>query len=321
MVAISVIVPVHNGEKYLHKCLDSLLNGTFQDMEVIVVENASTDSTLAICREYEARYENVRVLTTDIPGLSHARNMGMDVAQGAYLAFVDADDYVSPYIYEHMYACAMEQDSDFVVCDYKWGTETDYQFPVENKAVEKINMSDYIYLLYMKSLHVYSVAWNKLLRSDLAQDIRFDESLIYFEDRNWVQRVVCRTRNICHLKETLNYYRKNDDSISRSSNERARMYQIYSLQKDLDFFKREFPDKTIWQEYVTTCLMQNADVCLKRAKKKGEKEIEVELKPIIKEATKQVRKAKYLSRRDKFRFLLEHDCPPLFKLAAKITGH
>lgn len=321
MVKISVIVPVHNGEKYLHKCLDSILNGTFLDLEVIVAENASTDSTLAICREYEARYENVRVLTTDIPGLSHARNMGMDVAQGTYLAFVDADDYVSPYIYEHMYACAIEQDSDVILCDYIWGTEDNYQFPMQSTVLEKLSRPDYFYVLYMKSLQVYSVAWNKLIRSDLVKGIRFDEALHYSEDRSWVQQVICQSQNICHLKEALYYYRKCDSSISNTGNQKIRMHQIYSLQKDLAFFESQYPDKKLWQEYVAACLLQNADFRLRRARQEGLKDLQAELKPIVKEAAGRVRRAKQLSRRDKFRFLLEHDCPPLFKLAAKITGH
>ena len=318
---ISVIVPVHNGEKYLHKCLDSILNGTFRDLEVIVVENASTDSTLAICREYEARYENVRVLTTDIPGLSHARNMGMDVAQGTYLAFVDADDYVSPYIYEHMYACAIEQDIDVILCDYIWGTEGDCRFSAQKAVTERLGVSDYYYSLYMKSLQSYSVVWNKLIRRERVQDIRFDEALHYSEDRSWVQQVICQSQNICHLKEALYYYRKCDSSISNTGNQKIRMHQIYSLQKDLAFFESQYPDKKLWQEYVAACLLQNADFRLRRARQEGLKDLQAELKPIVKEAAGRVRRAKQLSRRDKFRFLLEHDCPPLFKLAAKITGH
>ena len=99
------------------------------------------------------------------------------------------------------------------------------------------------------------------------------------------------------------------------------MYQIYGLQKDLAFFESRYPDKKLWQEDVAACLLQNADFRLQRAKQEGLKDLQAELKPIVKEAAGRVRRAKQLGRRDKLRFLLEHDCPSLFKLAAKITGH
>lgn len=321
MVAISVIVPVHNGEKYLHKCLDSILNGTFRDLEVIVVENASTDSTLAICREYEAKYENVRVLTTDIPGVSHARNLGIEAAKGMYLAFVDADDYVSPDMYDRLYNCAIEMNSDFVICDYIRGEDSEYQFLNEQGQVKEVSITDFYYQMYMKCSQINSSPVNKLIHKNCVGNIRYDESLRYSEDRSWIQQCAIKAKKICYVNAALYYYRKNDSSISNAGDQHVRMHQIYSLQKDLAFFESQYPDKKLWQEYVAACLLQNADFRLRRVRQEGLKDLQAELKPIVKEAAGRVRRAKQVSRRDKFRFLLEHDCPPLFKLAAKITGH
>jgi glycosyltransferase involved in cell wall biosynthesis len=321
MELISVIVAVHNGETYLADCLDSILRSSFENLEVIVVENASTDATLAICRAYEAKYDKVRVLTTSVPGVSHARNMGMEVAQGAYLTFVDADDYVSPDMYAKMYACATEQHSDMVLCDYVRGAEPHYQFPACNGVREEINPSEYCYRLYMKGMMAYCLVWNKLFRREVAQGVLFDESLRYAEDRNWVQKIMCKSQHICYLKEPLYYYRLNPSSVCLSGSQKTRMDQIHSLQKDLAFFESQYPDKKLWQECVTACLLQNADFRLRRAKKEGMKDIQAELKPIVKETAGRLRRAEQLSRRDKYRFLLEHDCLPLFRLAARITGH
>ena len=100
---ISVIVPVHNGEKTLGKCVDSILHSTVADIEIILVENGSTDRTLEICQEYSNSHKNVKTIVADVSGLSHARNLGMDAAKGSWIAFVDADDYISPVMYEYFY--------------------------------------------------------------------------------------------------------------------------------------------------------------------------------------------------------------------------
>ena len=319
MVAISVIVPVHNGEKYLHKCLDSILNGTFRDLEVIVVENASTDSTLAICRDYEARDENVRVLTTDIPGLSHARNMGMEAAKGIYLAFADADDYVSPYIYEHLYACAQEQGSDFVYCDHIKDYERDYHFQKCHGQVETDDVSDYYYQMYLGGNQNLCFAWNKLMLRTRFENIRFDEELRNSEDVNWTLRCVCVAEKICHLKEPLYYYyRGNEQSISNSTDQRIKMHAVYSNQKDLAFLDSQYPDRKLWQECVAACLLQYADVRRQKARELGLEDIENELKPIIRTTAKRVRKAKYLKKKDKLRVLAQNDCPKLFAFFTKL---
>lgn len=93
---VSVIVPVHNGEKTLRRCVDSILLSTEKDIEVILVENGSSDQTLNICRSYSDKLNNVRTVVADITGLSHARNVGMGIAKGKWISFIDADDYIHP---------------------------------------------------------------------------------------------------------------------------------------------------------------------------------------------------------------------------------
>lgn len=97
---ISVIVPVYNGEKTLQRCVDSIIKSTVKDIEIILVENGSTDQTLKICQAYSNQYENIKTIVADVKGLSHARNLGMNAAKGDWIAFVDADDYISPVMYE-----------------------------------------------------------------------------------------------------------------------------------------------------------------------------------------------------------------------------
>ncbi|MCQ2429173.1 MAG: glycosyltransferase [Clostridia bacterium] len=318
---ISIIVPVYNGEAYMRKCLDSVLSSTYRDFELIVVENGSTDATLEIARTYEAADSRVRVITTDVKGLSHARNLGIAEAKGEYLAFVDADDYISPYMYREMVRAAAETESDFVICSYLTGSDYDYVFEDREAKRRFLTVDEYYREMYIRSTFVYSVAWNKLIRRDCLGDVRFDEELTYFEDRNFAARCVCRAEKICFADEPLYYYwRGNENSISLSADQHKRMFQIYALEKDLAFMDTAYPDKPFRSEYVSCNLLQNADFRMKRAREEKLTDLQTELKPIVKNAARRVRRAKHLPRGVRTRFLIEHDFPHLFALAGKIRG-
>ena len=118
MPKVSVIVPVHNTASYLPSCVQSIAAQTLQDIEIILVENASTDNSLQVCRELALTDERISVLHIDEADLSTARNAGVKVAQGEYVGFVDSDDTILPEMYERMYALAKEHDLGLVDCNF-----------------------------------------------------------------------------------------------------------------------------------------------------------------------------------------------------------
>lgn len=324
---ISVIIPVHNGEKYVKTCVDSILCQTYTELEIIIVENASTDATFDICKQYEKENPCIRVISTNQKGVSHARNLGIGMAKGEYISFVDADDYVSPFFFEKLYKCVKNNDSDFAFCNCIIGTEKDHSFldkKSENKVdcVKEYSCSEFYYNTYMKSQTIFSVVWNKLIRKDCIGDNLFDEKLGYVEDRNFIIRCVCSAKKICYLNEDLYYYwRGNETSICGTADMYTRMAQVYALQKDLLFFEENFPGKKIWQEYVSACLLQNADYRMKRAKEEKMIGLQKELYPIIGAALKRVQRAQCLRKKDKIRFLTEHYSPELFCFLHRILKH
>lgn len=313
---ISVIIPVHNVEKYLDRCIQSVLNNTYRDLEIILVENGSTDHSLAICKKYEEQYVNTKLIVADCAGLSHARNLGLAYATGDFISFVDADDYVSPYLYETLLNCAIANNSDFVFCTCISGSDESYNFSVPTCiGPVPINVTTYLRNTYMQAQTIYSVVWNKLIRNSIARKFTFDESLKYFEDRNYSVKCVCASENICFINEAMYYYyRGNSSSICSSSNATDRMDQVFSLQKDLQFFQNNYPNEKAWSEFANACLLQNADFRIKRAKELNLMDQQAVLKPIIRDAAKRVRLSTHLSWKEKYRFLLEHDCPSLFHL-------
>ena len=137
MARISVIIPVYNSEKYLKKCLDSLLDQTFQDFEIIAVNDGSTDSSRTILDQYAAQYpDTVHVYEKGNEGQGAARNFGMERAAGEYVLFLDSDDYVEKNMLEALYAAAVRDESDLVVCDY-YEIEEDSGKTIARKAMQR----------------------------------------------------------------------------------------------------------------------------------------------------------------------------------------
>lgn len=136
---ISVIIPVYNMEKYLRRCLDSVLAQDYTNLEILVVDDGSTDGSWAICQEYARKDARITVIHQENGGLSAARNTGLDRATGAYIAFVDSDDYILPNMYSAMLACKNREDADIPVALWQYekadGTQT--------VAREKIDPSIY----------------------------------------------------------------------------------------------------------------------------------------------------------------------------------
>ena len=116
MVKVSVIVPVYNVDKYLEECLDSIVNQTLNDIEIICVNDGSTDGSLKILEDYASKDDRIKIITQENGGLSVARNTGIDVAKGEYLSFVDSDDFIGLEMFDKMYDQAHSQDLDILFC-------------------------------------------------------------------------------------------------------------------------------------------------------------------------------------------------------------
>ena len=201
---VSVIVPVYQVESYLERAVESLLAQTLEELEIILVDDGSTDQSPQICDEYARRFpEKVRVLHQENQGLGLARNAGLDLARGEYVAFVDSDDTVEPDMYRAMAEKARAGDYDMVFCDVRIlyvdeGRESVSQtYPEEN-----IDLGDY---LVRGNNITYSV--NKLYRRSLWEGLRYEKML--FEDIALIPALVTRTARVGYVREPFyNYYRR-----------------------------------------------------------------------------------------------------------------
>lgn len=244
MPLISVIIPVYNVEKHLEKCLKSVINQTFRDMEIICVNDGSTDNCAKILDKYAAKDSRITVITQKNQGLSVARNTGLSKATAEYIAYVDSDDFVHPEFLQKLYALSQEYKADIVGCDFA-KIYSNEGLP----DIQGVKPKEYIpalpVLLHRKNFIHFNV-WNKLYTRRVIQDIDFVPG-IYFEDWVYNSCVFAGAKSFVWLGEKLYGYRISDNSIMRSVFNRKKLDDyvsgIHAVRK---FYKEKFPDK--WKE-------------------------------------------------------------------------
>jgi len=236
MPKVSVIVPVYNVENYVEKCLKSLVNQTLQDIEIIVVNDGSTDDSEKIIKEFiKIHGEKIKYVTKENGGLSDARNYGMKFASGEYIAFLDSDDYVDITLYEKMYNKAIEEHCDYVECNFIW--------KYDNKEVKDIGN---VYKNKHEMLATARVvAWNKLIKRSLLSElnIEFPKGLRY-EDVEFFYKLLPYIKKFGFVKECLIYYIQRQSSIVNTQNERTKEIFIV-LDNVINYYK----EKGIYEEY------------------------------------------------------------------------
>lgn len=210
---ISIIVPVYNVEKYLEKCLDSLVKQTYQNIEVIVVDDGATDSSSKIADTFASKYDFVKVIHTENGGLSAARNVGIENASGEYIAFVDSDDWVDNNTFEQLYKLISKGDYGFSSCGMiaEYGTETEQNF--EHIVSDTCNQKK-LFNLVLDTDYVCGYACNKLFRRDLIANLRFDATLLSCEDIDFCTRFASGCKAAIYTKTPFYHYRQRTDSMT-----------------------------------------------------------------------------------------------------------
>lgn len=236
MPKVSVIVPVYNVENYIRKCLESLVEQTLEEIEIIIVNDGTKDNSMSIIKEFADKYpQKIVILEKENGGLSDARNYAIPHAKGEYIAFLDSDDYIEKNMYEDMYEIAKKEKSDMVECDFYWEyphkTKTDIGqiYQGKKQMLEKIRV----------------VAWNKLIKRKILQEtkIRFPVGY-HYEDVEFTYQLIPYLEKVSFLKKPCIHYIQREGSISNSQNERTK--EIFDiLENVINFYKQ----KGIYEEY------------------------------------------------------------------------
>lgn len=233
---VSVIVPVYNVEKYLARCLESLVMQSLNDIEIIVVNDGTKDNSQVIIDQFVARHPSkVQSYTKENGGLGDARNYGLQFAQADYIGFVDSDDYVEHNMYEKLYLKAIEQDADLVLCDIEYVWEgSDQRKKLDGfKHIDGVDARKAVFLSPL-------FAWNKLYHRDLLlkYDLHYPKRL-WYEDIPVTIPLFAIAREIAYVNEVLIHYVQRDSSIMASKNT-TKMRDIFEvLEQVYQYYVRE----------------------------------------------------------------------------------
>ncbi len=247
-IAVSVIVPVFNSERYICDCINSLRSQVLSSIEIIIVDDGSTDSSPQICDNFAKKDNRIIVVHQENKKQGSARNIGIKIAKGDYIAFVDSDDWVGPTFLFDMYQKAIEFDADVVMCDYlRVKSNSEVKKTKKSKIDRQLRKGEiYNFKNLKKQLSRHfgfgiAVCWNKLFKSNLAKKYLYFPEGVFFEDSAPVFRTLAMADKITTVNKKLYFYRTSNLSSTTHLNDIKR-FDLFTVQNILikDFEKFEF---------------------------------------------------------------------------------
>lgn len=251
---ISVIVPVYNVENFLDICVASVISQSYSNIEIILIDDGSTDSSGKLCDEYAKKDSRIRVIHQKNNGLSGARNTGMNAAKGDYFCFVDSDDVIHRDFIKILYNCLKEYDSDIAVCDY---VKFSKDMPDDNRSVtETYTVWSDIQAINEMCIdgRLIPVVWNKIYKRKLFDNISFPVGKIH-EDEFVTPQILTKVTSFPVCNAELYYYRQREDSITGSQNRSdiRHLSAIKAYENKCRLFK-EVRYNDVYLEVVRSCL-------------------------------------------------------------------
>lgn len=252
---ISVIIPVYNAAPYLERCLNSIINNTYKNLQIIGINDGSTDNSLEILQKFASKDSRITALNQKNGGVSAARNAGMEIAEGDYVAFVDSDDWVHRQYFERLIMVAKETKADLVICSNK----SQYALTVDEK------LSDFSSLIFQKldqtnfvnDFYAKSCVWARIYRKEIVDGRYFEESINFAEDRMFNLDVICNNLRMTTvvIDEKLYYYFQRPDSAVHSLSAEHNLPLARKLYERLKQSKNNDEIKKVYlMEMIARCL-------------------------------------------------------------------
>lgn len=238
---ISVIVPVYNVEKYLARCVDSIVNQTYKNLEIILVDDGSPDLCPQMCDDYAEKDSRIKVVHKKNGGLSDARNAGMAVATGKYISFIDSDDYVSDDFFECLLDVMNKENSDIAECSVvKLYEDNRFDEFSDDLSVKTYDTQDAMSALIAEN-PFHQHVWNKLYKTELIKDIPYAVGKLN-EDEFWTYQVFGRANKVSKLNKTMYYYFQRNSSIMGVGYNIRRLDALEGKANRQKYIENNFPD-------------------------------------------------------------------------------
>ena len=238
---ISVIVPIYNVEKYLARCVDSIVNQTYKNLEIILVDDGSPDRCPQMCDDYAEKDSRIKVVHKKNGGLSDARNEGMAVATGEYISFIDSDDYVSDDFFECLLDVMNKENSDIAECSVvKFYEDNRFDEFSDDLSVKTYDTQDAMSALIAEN-PFHQHVWNKLYKTELVKDIPYAVGKLN-EDEFWTYRVFGRANKVARINKTMYYYFQRSSSIMGVGYNIRRLDALEGKANRQKYIENNFPD-------------------------------------------------------------------------------
>lgn len=257
MEKVSVLIPVYNVEKYVGHCIDSVLHQTYPDIEIVLINDGSSDRSLQICEQYAKNYSNVFVYSYKNAGISTTRNRALDHVHGRYVMFVDSDDYIHPEMIEQMVSTMHEQSSDIVLCGYRM----DYFkiIPLLRKVASRQTMTN------IEALHklianqgVNNYPWAKLFKTEMFQGVRFPNQLEGFEDTRTIFKTFLNAKKIAAIPNRYYHYVQRKGSLTNHMS----LQTVYNMRKAYHDQERDLKKALPNEQFDFTINYYNTDMVI-----------------------------------------------------------
>ncbi|ABN07594.1 glycosyl transferase, family 2 [Methanocorpusculum labreanum Z] len=325
---ISVIVPVYNVEPYLKTCIDSILKQTYRNLEIILVASTSIDNSVVICDSYLQVDSRLQVLHTEPQGLSAARNIGVSMASGTYLCFVDSDDFISQNFVETLYGLSQKYDADIVQCNFLEISENaTYSICESCTSIFNDALEIHIYSnvdmcanLYNDLADSSTASWTKLYRKELFMNVKYPIGKIH-EDEGTSYKLFYLAKRVAVTSLKLYYYRSNPLSLTRATYTLKKQDSLQFSEEQMDFFREGGYDKLYALALKKYMISLSEHILLTKVylskKERNDTELEIKYKAIYKIAAKNL----YLPIYDKWKITLIHTLAKLGSMTPQLTQH
>lgn len=258
---ISIIVPIYKVERYLERCIESIVKQTYHNLEIILVDDGSPDSCPSICDIWKGRDKRIKVIHKVNGGLSEARNVGIEVATGEWIAFIDSDDYIEATYIEDMYDAGIRTNVDIIECGVLFVNE-------EGKILRDRSIKTEVTLSKIEALKqliiekgVYQTVWNKLYKSRIIKNIKFEVGRQH-EDDFWTYQIIDQVDRITILPKNLYYYLQREKSIMGNGYTLKRLDGLEARNDRMKFLKKYSElDILLQQKMILDCMWHYQCVC------------------------------------------------------------
>ena len=235
---ISIIVPIYNVGKYLPKCIESILNQTFKNFELILVNDGSTDNSGVVCDDYAKKDTRIKIIHKSNGGVSSARNAGLYVAKGEYIGFVDPDDYIDKNMYEKLYRLCIDNNSDIAICRFNREINRKIQNKESTEEIIELNNMEAMNELFKGNLYRFSLC-NKLFSKKCFNDVLFPEERIH-EDLSTTYKLFANSKKAVYINYCGYIYVRRENSILTSTYNEKRLQAFIAWDEIIEFIDKNY---------------------------------------------------------------------------------